>query len=142
MTFSSNPSDASVAPASDGSQLPSRSAVLGFYSLAILFNLCLTAQVLTVGLAYFYEPAWWQIHVWLVRGYSGLSLILLAWAYWSPFPKRVQILTVSFPILLGLQFATIHIQTPLPISLAVVHPLIGFVLFSTSATLVHHIRRI
>nr|WP_199316851.1 DUF6220 domain-containing protein [Chroococcidiopsis sp. [FACHB-1243]] len=47
---------------------------IGFYTVAVLFNLCLTIQVLTVGLAYFYSPQWWNVHVWLVRGYSGLSL--------------------------------------------------------------------
>ncbi len=50
---------------------------LGFYATSIVFNVCLIAQLLTVGFAYFNNPAWWAIHVWLVRGYSGLSLILL-----------------------------------------------------------------
>lgn len=48
-----------------------------FYATLIVFNLCLIAQVLTVGVAYFTDPTWWDVHVWLVRGYSGLSLILL-----------------------------------------------------------------
>jgi hypothetical protein len=50
---------------------------IGFYATSIVFNLCLIAQVLTVGVAYFNDPAWWTVHVWLVRGYSGLSLVLL-----------------------------------------------------------------
>lgn len=45
---------------------------LVFYGTAIVFNLCLMTQVLTVGVAYFTDPAWWTVHVWLVRGYSGL----------------------------------------------------------------------
>ena len=142
MHSSSNLSDAIANQATDGTQFLSRPAVIGFYSLAVLFNLCLTAQVLTVGLAYFYAPIWWNTHVWLVRGYSGLSLILLAWVYWVPFPQRVRTLTVSFPILLALQFLTIHEQIPLPFPLAIVHPLIGFTLFSASATLVHRVWRI
>lgn len=141
MPSPSNLSDTTVAQATDHAQSLSQPAVIGFYTIAILFNLCLTAQVLTVGLAYFHTSTWWQTHVWLVRGYSGLSLILLAWVYWIPFPKRVRILTASFPILLGLQFLTIHVQTPLPIPLAVVHPLIGFSLFSASTTLVHRVWR-
>ncbi|PSN12871.1 hypothetical protein C7293_18400 [filamentous cyanobacterium CCT1] len=113
-----------------------RSAVLGFYAAAILFNLCLVGQLLSVGLAYFYDPAWWNLHVWLVRGYGGLSLILLIWAYWMPFSQRIRALAISLVVLLGLQFATVH--TPLP--LAIFHPLIGFSLFSTSTTLVHRVR--
>lgn len=108
---------------------------IGFQAIAILFNLCLIAQLLTVGMAYFYNPEWWDIHVGLVRGYSGLSLILLGWVFLSPFPQRVRSLTASLPVLLGLQFLTIHLKTPFP--LAVLHPLIGFTLFSASTTLVH-----
>jgi hypothetical protein len=113
---------------------------MGFYIVAVLFNLCLTIQVLTVGLAYFYNPQWWNVHVWLVRGYSGLSLVLLVWVYLIPYPRRVQSLTTSMPILLGLQFLTIHLKSPLP--LGVLHPLFGFALFSASTTLVHHVWRI
>ena len=51
-------------------------SLMGFFLLVLAFNLCLNAQVLTVGLAYFYNPQWWKAHVWLVRSYSGLSLIL------------------------------------------------------------------
>lgn len=119
-----------------------RSAIIGFYALAVLFNLCLVAQVLTVGLAYFDNPAWWNAHVWLVRGYSGLSLVLLAWVYWIPTSQRVRMLTLSLPIFLGLQFLTIHTQLSLPISLAIFHPLLGFSLFSASTTLVHRIGNI
>ncbi|NES98560.1 MAG: hypothetical protein F6K32_25960 [Desertifilum sp. SIO1I2] len=117
-------------------------AIIGFYTLAVLFNLCLVAQVLTVGLAYFDNPAWWSTHVWLVRGYSGLSLVLLAWVYWISMPQRVRMLTLSLPILLGLQFLTIHAQLSLPISLAIFHPLLGFSLFSASTTLVHRVGHI
>lgn len=113
---------------------------IGFYAITVCFNLCLIAQVLTVGMAYFYHPKWWAIHIGLVRGYSGLSLILLGWVFLSPFPQRVRSLATSLPVLLGLQFLTIHLKTPLP--LAVLHPLIGFTLFSVSTTLVHRTQRI
>lgn len=116
--------------------------ITGFYAIAILFNLCLVAQVLTVGLAYFDNPAWWHTHVWLVRGYSGLSLVLLAWVYWIPMSQRIRMLTLSLPILLGLQFLTIHGQLPLPVPLAIFHPLLGFSLFSASSTLVHRVGHI
>ncbi|MDJ0511621.1 MAG: DUF6220 domain-containing protein [Crocosphaera sp.] len=113
--------------------------LMSFFILVVFFNLCLYAQVLTVGLAYFYNPEWWQAHVWLVRGYSGLSLILLAWVYRIIVPLRVRYLTISLPVLLGLQFMTIHLKTPIP--LAIMHPLIGFSLFSVSTTLVHRMSR-
>ncbi|MBD1996927.1 hypothetical protein H6G00_09885 [Leptolyngbya sp. FACHB-541] len=113
--------------------------LMGFFILVVIFNLCLNAQVLTVGLAYFYHPEWWKMHVWLVRGYSGLSLILLIWAYRITLPRRVRSLTASLPVLLGLQFLTIHLKTPVP--LAIAHPLIGFTLFSVSTTLVHRVSR-
>ncbi|MBD3885925.1 hypothetical protein IFO70_29900 [Phormidium tenue FACHB-886] len=119
-----------------------KSAITGFYALAVLFNLCLVAQVLTVGLAYFDNPAWWATHVWLVRGYSGLSLVLLAWVYWISMPQRIRMLTLSLPILLGLQFLTIHGQLPLPVPLAIFHPLLGFSLFSASTTLVHRVKHV
>ncbi|KAB8330603.1 hypothetical protein SD80_028490 [Scytonema tolypothrichoides VB-61278] len=120
-------------------QPPARWSQIGFFTIVILFNICLNAQVLTVGLAYFYNPQWWNVHVWLVRGYGGLSLVLLLWVYLLPFPRRVRSLTASMPMLLGLQFLTIHLKSPLP--LGVLHPLIGFTLFSVSTTLVHRVQR-
>lgn len=112
---------------------------LGFYVTSILFNVCLIAQVLTVGVAYFTAPAWWTIHVWLVRGYGGLSLILLMGSLIAPFSDRVRSLAASLPVLLGLQFCSIHFKTPL--HLEVLHPLIGFTLFYVSSSLVHRVWR-
>ena len=123
-------------------QIPPKPLLVGFYVIAVLFNLCLVVQLLTVGLAFFHDPVWWGRHTWLVRGYSGLSLILLVWAYKVALPRRVRIFTVSFPILLGLQFLTIPAQTPFSCPLAIVHPLIGFALFYASTTLVHRVWRI
>ena len=112
---------------------------LGFYAISIIFNVCLIAQVLTVGVAYFTDPAWWNIHVWLVRGYGGLSLILLAGSLMAPFSARIRSLTASLPVLLGFQFCSIHLKTPL--HLEVLHPLIGFTLFYVSSSLVHRASR-
>ena len=110
---------------------------LGFYGVAVLFNLCLIVQVLTVGVAYFNDPAWWTVHVWLVRGYGGLSLILWGWSLVAS--PKIQRLTVSLPVLLGCQFCSIHLKTPL--HLEVFHPLMGFTLFYVSSTLVHQVGR-
>ena len=118
---------------------PTHWVQIGFYATSIIFNLCLIAQLLTVGIAYFNNPAWWDIHIGLVRGYSGLSLILLGWAFIAPFSTKVRSLTVSLPVLLGLQFASIHLRTPL--HLEVLHPLIGFSLLYVSSSLVHRIAR-
>ncbi|ESA37017.1 hypothetical protein N836_05495 [Leptolyngbya sp. Heron Island J] len=120
-----------------------RFGIVGFYVVTVLFNICLSAQLLTVGVAYFENPSWWQAHVWLVRGYSGLSLILLVWVYRMTWPRRIRILTVSMSVLLGLQFLTIHWHPPfLPVPLAIVHPLLGFSVFLVSSTLVHRVWRI
>ncbi|BAY80652.1 hypothetical protein NIES267_01090 [Calothrix parasitica NIES-267] len=112
---------------------------LGFYITSVIFNVCLIAQVLTVGVAYFTNPGWWNIHVWLVRGYSGLSLILLAESFIAPFSGRIRALAASLPVLLGIQFCTIHLNTPF--HLEVLHPLIGFTIFYVSSSLVHRISR-
>lgn len=111
----------------------------GFYAIAVLFNLCLIAQLLTVGIAYFREPGWWNIHVLLVRGYAGISLVLLAGGLILPFSKRIRALATSLPVLLGIQFCSIHLKTPL--HLEILHPLIGFSLFNVSSTLVHRVWR-
>ncbi|MEH1845637.1 MAG: DUF6220 domain-containing protein [Nostoc sp.] len=124
----------------DDTQISVRWIQISFFIAAVFFNLCLAIQVFSVGLAYFYNSDWWNLHIWLVRGYSGLSLILLIWVFLIPFPPRVQSLTASIPVLLGLQFLTIHLKTSFP--LAVFHPLIGFSLFSISTTLVHRISHI
>lgn len=108
---------------------------VGFLAIAILFNLCLVAQLITVGLAVFFDASWWQIHVWLVRGYGGLAALLFVGTLITTFPKRIQALTNAIVILLLLQFVTAHVQQPLP--LGVLHPLTGFTLFTTSTTLVH-----
>lgn len=112
---------------------------IGFYATSIIFNLCLIAQVLTVGVAYFTEPAWWSIHIWLVRGYSGLSLVLLGGSLVIPFSDRIRALTASLTLLLGIQFCSIHLKTSL--HLEVLHPLIGFTLFYISSSLVHRVSR-
>ncbi len=124
-----------ISSSSDQVPTAGQQTYIGFYIAAVLFNLCLVAQVLTVGLAYFYNPEWWNLHIGFVRAYSGLSLILAIWAYFSPFSPRVRSLASSLPVLLVLQFLTIHLKSPLP--LGVMHPLIGFMLFSASTTLVH-----
>ena len=118
---------------------PTRWVQIGFYATSIVFNLCLIAQLLTVGVAFFRNPTWWAIHVWLVRGYSGLSLVLLGWAFIAPFSNKVRSLTVSLPMLLGLQFASVHLKTPF--HLQVFHPLIGFSLLYVSSSLVHGVSR-
>jgi hypothetical protein len=110
-----------------------------FLAIAILFNLCLVAQLLTVGLAVFYDPTWWNIHVWLVRGYGGLAILLLAGLSVNPFSQKIQTLAVSLAVLLALQFVTGHLGHSL--NLGVFHPLIGFSLFTTSTTLVHKVWR-
>ncbi|MEO0835697.1 MAG: DUF6220 domain-containing protein [Cyanobacteria bacterium J06642_3] len=112
---------------------------LVLYGIAIIFNVCLIAQVLTVGVAYFSNTAWWNIHVWLVRCYGGLSLILLTGSLITPFSIRIRSLTASLPVLLGFQFCSIHLKTPL--HLEVLHPLIGFTLFYISTSLVHRMSR-
>ncbi|MEM8780195.1 MAG: DUF6220 domain-containing protein [Cyanobacteria bacterium P01_G01_bin.49] len=109
----------------------------GFYAIAVLFNLCLIAQLLTVGVAYFNNSVWWNIHVLLVRGYAGISLVLLAGSLILPFSKRIRALATSLPVLFGLQFCSIHLKTPL--HLEILHPLIGFTLVYVSSTLVHRV---
>ncbi len=117
-----------------------RSAMqVGFYGTSVVFNLCLITQLLTVGIAYFISPAWWNIHVWLVRGYGGLSLLLLGWSFITPFSPQIQRLTASLPVLLGLQFLSIHLKSPL--HLEILHPLIGFSLLYVSSSLVHRVWR-
>jgi hypothetical protein len=64
----------------DRDRTPTYWVPIGFYTTSIVFNLCLIAQLLTVGVAYFNDPTWWNIHVWLVRGYGGLSLVLWGWS--------------------------------------------------------------
>lgn len=125
---------------SERTQPSGRWTRIGFLLIAVLFNLCLVAQLLTVGLAVFYSPTWWSIHVWLVRGYSGLAVLLLAGLLISPFPRKIQMLTGGLVTLLILQFITIHLNHPLP--LGILHPLIGFTLFSSSTTLVHQVWRV
>lgn len=45
----------------------------------------------------------------------------------APFSDKVRSLALSLPVLLGLQFCSIHLKTSL--HLEVLHPLIGFTLF-------------
>ncbi|MEH2139077.1 DUF6220 domain-containing protein [Nostoc sp.] len=119
----------------DDTQISGRWIQISFFIAVVFFNLCLVTQLFSVGLAYFYNSDWWNLHISLVRGYGGLSLILLIWVFLMPFPPRVQRLTATIPVLLGLQFLTIHLKTSFP--LGVFYPLIGFSLFSISTTLVH-----
>lgn len=118
---------------------PMRAMQIGFYAASVIFNACLIAQLLTVGVAYFVNPAWWQIHVWLVRGYSGLSLLLLGGAFTLPFSPQIRRLAASLPVLLGLQFCSIHLKSPL--HLEIIHPLMGFALLYVSSSLVHRVWR-
>ena len=124
----------------DRDRTPTNWVQIGFYTTSIVFNLCLIAQLLTVGVAYFNDPSWWNIHVWLVRGYGGLSLILWGWSSLAPFSRKIRHLAATLPVLLGLQFVSIHLKTPL--HLEVFHPLIGFSLLYVSLTLVHSTSRI
>jgi Family of unknown function (DUF6220) len=120
---------------SEQAKLSGRWIQKGFLAIAVLFNLCLIAQLLTVGLAVFGDPTWWNIHILLVRGYGGLAVLLLAGLLIDPFPQKIKMLTVSLAILLTLQFITGHLNHLL--HLGILHPLLGFLLFTSSTTLVH-----
>jgi Family of unknown function (DUF6220) len=120
---------------SEQTKLSGRWIQKGFLAIAVLFNFCLIAQLLTVGLAVFDNPTWWNIHVLLVRGYSGLVVLLLAGLFIHPFPPRIRMLTAGLAILLALQFITRYLNHPL--HLGILHPLLGFLLFTFSTTLVH-----
>jgi Family of unknown function (DUF6220) len=120
---------------SEQAKLPGRWIQKGFLAIAVLFNLCLIAQLLTVGLAVFDDPTWWSIHVLLVRGYSGLVVLLLTGLLIHPFPQKIKMLTASLVALLTLQFITGHLNQSF--HLGVLHPLLGFSLFTSSTTLVH-----
>jgi Family of unknown function (DUF6220) len=120
---------------SEQTRLPGRWTQKGFLTIAILFNFCLIAQLLTVGLAIFDDPIWWNIHVLLVRGYSGLVVLLLAGLLIHPFPQKIKMLTGSLVALLILQFITGQFNHSF--HLGVLHPLLGFSLFTSSTTLVH-----
>ena len=112
---------------------------VGFLAIAILFNLCLVAQLLTVGLAVFADASAWWLHVLLVRSYGWLAGLLLIGTFLTPFSKRIQALTIAIAVLLLVQFLTARVQQPLP--LGVLHPLTGFTLFTTSTTLVHRVMK-
>lgn len=112
---------------------------IGFLAIAILFNICLVAQLLTVRLAVFYDPTWWSIRVWSIRSYGGLVVLLFVGSSIEPFSRKIKVLTGVLIILLALQFITSHFNHPLP--LGVLHPLIGFPLFTSSTTLVHLVWR-
>jgi Family of unknown function (DUF6220) len=120
---------------SEQTKLSGRWVQKGFLAIAVLFNLCLIAQLLTVGLAVFDDPTWWSIHVLLVRGYSGLVVLLLTGLLIHPFPQKIKMLTASLVALLTLQFITGHLNQSF--HLGVLHPLLGFSLFTSSTTLVH-----
>jgi hypothetical protein len=120
---------------SEQTELSGRWIQKGFLAVAILFNLCLIAQLLTVGLAIFDDPTWWNIHVLLVRGYGGLVALLLVGTLIYPFPQKIKTLTASLVALLTLQFITGHLNQSF--HLGVLHPLLGFSLFTSSTTLVH-----
>lgn len=128
-----------MTPNSEIDRTPTHWMQIGFYATSVVFNLCLMAQLLTVGVAYFISPAWWDIHVWLVRGYGGLSFLLLGWSFITPFSPQIQRLAASLPVLLGIQFASIHLKSPL--HLEILHPLIGFSLLYVSSSLIHRVWR-
>lgn len=79
----------------DRDRTPTHWVQIGFYTTSIVFNLCLIAQLLTVGVAYFNDPSWWNIHVWLVRGYGGLSFILWGWSSIAPWSIALQLRTIA-----------------------------------------------
>jgi hypothetical protein len=114
---------------SEQTQLSGRWIQKGFLALAeplpwriaVLFNFCLIAQLLTVGLAVFDDPTWWNIHVLLVRGSGGLVVLLLVGLFVNPFPQKIKMLTVGLAILLTLQFITGHLNHLL--HLGILHPL-------------------
>jgi hypothetical protein len=120
---------------SEQTKLSGRWVQKGFLAIAVLFNLCLMTQLLTVGLAVFDNPTWWNIHIVLVRGYGGLVVLLLAGLFIHPFPQKIKMLTASLVTLLTLQFITGRLNHSF--HLGVLHPLLGFSLFTSSTTLVH-----
>lgn len=73
---------------SEQTKLSGRWIQKGFLAIAVLLNFCLVAQLLTVGLAIFDDPTWWNIHILLVRGYGGLAVLLLVGLLINHFLKK------------------------------------------------------
>lgn len=70
-----------------------------------------------------------------MRGYGGLAVLLLAGLLINPFPQKIKMLTAGLVTILTLQFITVRLNHPL--HLGILHPLLGFLLFTSSTTLVH-----
>lgn len=107
-----------------------------YFTLAIVFTLCIIAQVFFAGMAIFLNTGAWMKHIMFVHlfGFNVPFLMFIfavigampRWAYWQLFGVLVSIFLMYF---------TANIKVILP-WMGALHPVIGILLFVLSYSIV------
>lgn len=119
---------------------PRRATWYAFLGLAVIFTLCVAAQVFIAGLAVFVAPAHWAQHTTFVHIFEFVPLLMLAVSAAGRLPVRLRWLSAALFALVYAQYFTANIRGLAPL-LAALHPVVALAIFWLSAHVVQEARR-
>lgn len=107
-----------------------------YLTLAIIFTLCIIAQVFFAGMAIFLYPVDWTKHMMFVHLFGfNLPILMLIVAYVGAFPRWAYWQLFGILIAIFLMYFTANIGAALS-WLGTIHPVIAIMLFVLSCSIV------
>ncbi|NTU78783.1 MAG: hypothetical protein HGA45_05170 [Chloroflexales bacterium] len=119
---------------------PARATWYAFLSLAVVFALCVVAQVFIAGLAVFITPLHWAQHTTFVHIFEFVPLLMLVVSAVGRLPARLRWRSAALFALVYAQYFTANIGGLAPL-VAALHPVVALVIFWLSVHVVQEARR-
>lgn len=117
-----------------------RVAWYAFLGLAVIFTLCVAAQVFIAGLAVFVTPVHWARHTAFVHIFEFVPLLMLVVGAVGRLPARLRWRSAALFALVYAQYVTANIGGIMPL-VAALHPVVALIIFWLSAQVVQETRR-
>jgi Family of unknown function (DUF6220) len=119
---------------------PARATWYAFLGLAVVFALCVAAQVFIAGLAVFVTPVHWAQHTAFVHIFEFVPLLMLVVSAVGRLPVRLRWHSAALFALVYAQYFTANIGGLVPL-VAALHPVVALVIFWLSLHVAQEARR-
>lgn len=119
---------------------PARATWYAFLGLAVVFALCVAAQVFIAGLAVFVTPVHWAQHTAFIHIFEFVPLLMLIVSAAGRLPVRLRWLSAALFALVYAQYFTANIGGLVPL-LAALHPVVALVIFWLAVHVIQEARR-
>lgn len=107
-----------------------------FLCVAVLFVVCVTAQIFIAGLAIFTDSSYWHSHIVFVRIFELFPILMLILAFMGKLPVFLRWMCLLTLVMIFAQYFTAHFE-----GAGALHPVIAAVLFWVSIVVAVHAKR-